>query len=299
MVALPYMYPLMDTFHTGYGIASAMCEYCAEQNDLTTEMDYRGLQTQQRQEESMRFYGVRSKSSDSTETPANNFADVLELPLGILRQGRFIHDIHTHNLMIRSPAVKDTVELGIAHMHHFFTLIGRFPKTMFVPTTHVDLAWHTLLLSPARYRAYTLRKTSIRAISTANLAESFWSRLLVHCGFTANKAGTPRFVDHNDKIGPSTLSTGRDITSWLHRKCFRGEKRKWRTCLCWECQFEFGSRKVLERYREIEKERRKEIQDSDEKKRIEGLGGESLEKVMEEKAGEVFAKDDSKPLKAQ
>lgn len=191
---------------------------------------------------------------------------VLDLPAAILRQGRFIHDIHSHNLLIRSPAVRSTISLSIRQFHEFFTLISLFPGTTFVPTSHVDLAWHTLLLDPATYKSYTEKMTRTKILCNKDLSNSFimrW-RVILGVGSGKGKLNTARFVDHNDRIVIDGLRKGRDVTKWAHGKIFgRG---KWKVCLCWECMWQGqGHEDVPEKWKEVERARRKELQEKEEK----------------------------------
>ena len=104
-------------------------------------------------------------------------------------------------LWIRSPGFEGLLRRSIERYGEFMTLFKVCPKALLVPTLDIDLIWHTHQCSPARYNA-----------------ESF------------KLAG--KQIDHDDKLGKSTLDPGFGRLSDVY--CMRFGK-EYRICLCWDC----------------------------------------------------------------
>ncbi|KAJ3464326.1 hypothetical protein MRS44_009112 [Fusarium solani] len=119
----------------------------------------------------------------------------------VQRQSVFVDKMHAH-LWIRSPGLGGTMNRAVERYENFLELFQLYPGKMLVPNLDIDLAWHTNQLSAAGYKA------------------TMESR----CG---------RFINHDDKIGKSTLRNGMSDTESLYRIHFGDE---YSVCLCWECQ---------------------------------------------------------------
>ncbi|RSL54742.1 hypothetical protein CEP53_007344 [Fusarium sp. AF-6] len=117
------------------------------------------------------------------------------------RQSVFADKMHAH-LWIRSPGLGGTMDRAVERYENFLELFQLYPGKMLVPNLDIDLVWHTNQLSAAGYKA------------------TMESR----CG---------RFINHDDKIGKSTLKSGMSDTDNLYRIHFGDE---YSVCLCWECQ---------------------------------------------------------------
>jgi hypothetical protein len=107
-----------------------------------------------------------------------------------------------NHLWIRSPGCSFTLEQACERYNNFLKLFKFYPKQLMVPTLDIDLAWHTHQLSARQYRNATERI----------------------CG---------RFIDHNDKLGQSSLDLGFMETRRLYAIRFGAEYDR---CLCWEDQ---------------------------------------------------------------
>jgi hypothetical protein len=128
-------------------------------------------------------------------------ATVSQLAEAVQRQSLFVDKMETQ-LWIRSPAIHGTLARAITRYDRFLKLMKLYPDTMLVPTLDIDLAWHTHQCSPAQYLATT-------------------------------KSLAGRFIDHDDKIGPSTLDMGLQKTTDLYKIRFAGE---YQYCCCWDCE---------------------------------------------------------------
>jgi len=84
----------------------------------------------------------------------------------------------------------------------FTAILGKYPAQVAVPTLDVDLAWHTHQLSPSSYYKWMCEKTQ-------------------------------RFIDHDDKIDETKLSTSFEWTSKVYQKEY-GEV--YSECTCWYCE---------------------------------------------------------------
>ncbi|KAJ7598800.1 hypothetical protein C8J56DRAFT_1092684 [Mycena floridula] len=110
----------------------------------------------------------------------------------VLRQGSFVEKMYnlkwTEPLFFASTEDELALKHGIARYHAFLDLMASSPGSFFVPTLDIDLAWHTHQLSPVKYR--------------------------IDC---MNTIG--RFLDHDDKVEESKLSTSFDLTcrAWQQR----------------------------------------------------------------------------------
>lgn len=153
----------------------------------------------------------------------------LNLNSAVIRQGGFVEKMN-HELWIRSPGLighlptesLSTVrnQLGssrccvivendsgflkraIKRYEGFFSLFKAHPRNILSPTLDVDLVWHTHLLTPIYYRV--------------------WCR---------GEAG--RFIDHNDKLGSSTLEDAFEFTNEAYWEAF---KKPYSKCCCWFCE---------------------------------------------------------------
>jgi hypothetical protein len=109
-----------------------------------------------------------------------------------------------HNIAwFRSPAAQSTMARLCVKYERFFGLFATNPGKTVVPTLDVDLAWHTHQLSPPTYHAYSLR-------------------------MTAGKI----FIDHDDKIEESKLSSAFEWTSKTYQKKYGVPYSE---CDCWYC----------------------------------------------------------------
>ena len=125
----------------------------------------------------------------------------LDLVGAVIRQCSFIEKMHSID-WIHSPAATSTMARLIQKYTRYVGIIASHPSQTAVPTLDVDLAWHTHQLSPPYYYAYTVTKTS-------------------------------RFIDHDDKIEETVLSTAFEWTSKIYQKKF-GEL--YSECTCWYCE---------------------------------------------------------------
>ncbi|KAL8408363.1 hypothetical protein RB594_006972 [Gaeumannomyces avenae] len=103
---------------------------------------------------------------------------------------------------LRSPAARGTMERLVKKYGRFFAIMAQFPDRVAVPTLDVDLAWHTHQLSPSAYYAYSVRTTK-------------------------------KFVDHDDKIDESKLSTAFSWTSSIYQWKYN---EVYSECTCWYCE---------------------------------------------------------------
>lgn len=117
------------------------------------------------------------------------------------RQASFAEKMHKQ-LWIRSPVVEGTLSRAIDRYSNFLKLFKLYPRTVFVPTLDIDLIWHTHQCTPYQYDAMCKEKVG-------------------------------RLINHDDRIGKSTLDTGFTKTDQLYRMRF-GEE--YRHCNCWDCE---------------------------------------------------------------
>ena len=129
----------------------------------------------------------------------------LNLSSAVIRQGKFVQQMERID-WIRSPTLQATIDRLIAKYEIFFKIMAGHPRHMAVPTLDVDLAWHTHLLSPARYYNYSVGST-IRPV---------------------------RFIDHNDKVDELKLSDGFEWTCKIYREVTNGSI--YSECVCWYCE---------------------------------------------------------------
>ncbi|RPA72289.1 hypothetical protein BJ508DRAFT_76431 [Ascobolus immersus RN42] len=209
-----------------------------------------------------------SASPAVTDKAASTY---IHLPLAVLRQGVYIHSIHTHNLLIRSPSLSHTLTTGRRQFARFFTLIAKFPGTIFVPTPVVDLVWHTLLLDPVRYESYCLISTAGHRVITRTPLDCFKGFAKMYIG-RKHENGIGRFINHDDSLPEEGLVEGRDCTrlayrrvwwkDWLKRK-MGGEGLTWGGCCCWGCEAnKMGGEDtdgMVKAWKRVEHERRKEL----------------------------------------
>jgi len=103
---------------------------------------------------------------------------------------------------IHSPACTSTITRLLTEYTRYIGLIARYPTQVAVPTLDVDLAWHTHQLSPASYYAYSISQTG-------------------------------KFINHDDKIEETKLSTAFEWTSKTYQKRFN---ELYSECTCWYCE---------------------------------------------------------------
>ncbi|KAK4462347.1 glycine-rich domain-containing protein 1 [Cladorrhinum samala] len=125
----------------------------------------------------------------------------LDLSGAVMRQGVFVEKMFKLD-WLHSPSARDTMARLIVKYERFIEIMAANPKKIAVPTLDVDLAWHTHQLSPSSYYAYSLDKTE-------------------------------KFVDHDDKIDETTLSTQFEWTSKQYQSRY-GEV--YSECTCWYCE---------------------------------------------------------------
>ncbi|KAI5476686.1 hypothetical protein MNV49_007400 [Pseudohyphozyma bogoriensis] len=109
----------------------------------------------------------------------------LELTTAVLRQGTFIQKMVDLGWTRtgRFDEEDDTVlKRSVARYHAFLDLISSMPSTFCVPTLDIDLAWHSHQLNAFAYREDTMKFVG-------------------------------RFIDHDDKVEESALSTSYDVTA--------------------------------------------------------------------------------------
>lgn len=117
----------------------------------------------------------------------------------MLRQGVFIKRIHDDARLIRSPALAGTLSRSRDRYEKFFRLIGKYRGTIFVPTTEIDLLWHTQQCYPKLYYTFSNLVTGIAG----------------DAGVDWQKRGAWRYVDHNDRLDKGILGNGFEDTERL------------------------------------------------------------------------------------
>jgi hypothetical protein len=132
----------------------------------------------------------------------NSSPFALDLVGAVMRQGTFIEKMANID-WIHSPALKSTMARLLKKYQYFFTIMTVNPGHIAVPTLDVDLAWHTHQLTPHRYFAWAVTKTST-------------------------------FIDHDDKIEEGKLSDAFEWTSRMYQKVTGGEV--YSECTCWYCE---------------------------------------------------------------
>ncbi|KAG8525652.1 uncharacterized protein KY384_000412 [Bacidia gigantensis] len=128
----------------------------------------------------------------------------IDLIGAVIRQGSFIDKMHNFD-WLHAPSAPSVLNRFIAKYERFIWITKLSAKTsnrVAVPTLDVDLVWHTHQLSPPSYYTYTLAQTS-------------------------------KFIDHDDKIASTKLSTSFKWTSEIYQKKFGDTYSE---CLCWYCQ---------------------------------------------------------------
>lgn len=164
----------------------------------------------------------RCLSAYTTATPFS-----LDLAAAVQRQGVFVAKM-SKELWLRSPGLIGTLPASaisavrarsrsvvlvtttpdgflaraVERYTRFFALFRAHPGRTLVPTLDVDLVWHSAMLTPERYRA--------------------WSR---------EAAG--RFVGHDDSLGEGVLGDAFAFTEDAYRRAFR---RPYGRCCCWFCE---------------------------------------------------------------
>ena len=131
----------------------------------------------------------------------NSSPFALDLIGAVIRQGSFIKKMHAID-WIHSPAATSTMKRLITKYQRYIEIIKAHPRQVAVPTLDIDLAWHTHQLSPPAYYAYTIDRTG-------------------------------KFVNHDDKIEETKLSTAFEWTSKTYQKMY---KELYSECTCWYCE---------------------------------------------------------------
>ncbi|KAL9131574.1 MAG: hypothetical protein Q9217_000531 [Psora testacea] len=131
----------------------------------------------------------------------NSSPFALDLIGAVIRQGSFIEKMHAID-WIHSPAAPSTMKRLITKYQRYIDIINAYPNQIAVPTLDVDLAWHTHQLSPPAYYDYTVSRTGV-------------------------------FIDHDDKIDETKLSTAFEWTSKTYQKLY---KELYSECTCWYCE---------------------------------------------------------------
>ncbi|KZF24514.1 hypothetical protein L228DRAFT_245470 [Xylona heveae TC161] len=131
----------------------------------------------------------------------NSSVFALDLVGAVIRQGAFVEKMHQID-WLHSPALSVTIERLRVKYGRFFQIMTANPGKVAVPTLDVDLAWHTHQLSPPFYFTYSALTTRI-------------------------------FVDHDDKIVESDLSTYFEWTSKEYQKLFN---EVYSECSCFYCE---------------------------------------------------------------
>lgn len=131
----------------------------------------------------------------------NSSIFALDLVGAVIRQCSFIEKMHSID-WIHSPAASSTMTRLIQKYTRYIDIIASHPNQTAVPTLDVDLAWHTHQLSPPSYYNYTVAKTA-------------------------------RFIDHDDKIEDTALSTAFEWTSKTYQKTY---DELYSECTCWYCE---------------------------------------------------------------
>ena len=132
----------------------------------------------------------------------NSSPFALDLNGAVLRQGSFVQKMKEID-WVHSPALESTMSRLVAKYQVFFKIIVTNPGQVAVPTLDVDLAWHTHQLTPQAYYQYSISQTLIK------------------------------FIDHDDKIDETKLSTSFEWTSYQYQK-LTGEA--YSECTCWYCE---------------------------------------------------------------
>ena len=126
----------------------------------------------------------------------------LDLNGAVIRQGTFIKKMH-HLSWLTSPTLSSMMTRSIQRYEKFFAITADSlkSKNVAVPTLDIDLVWHTHQLLPPSYYEYSLQKTN-------------------------------RFINHDDKIADTVLSTSFEWTAKTYAKRF---KEPYSLCLCAYC----------------------------------------------------------------
>ncbi|OAX80360.1 hypothetical protein ACJ72_05311 [Emergomyces africanus] len=133
----------------------------------------------------------------------NSSPFALDLVGAVIRQGTFIGKMDNID-WIHSPTLESTVNRLITKYIYFFRIMSENPMEMAVPTLDVDLAWHTHQLSPYQYFTYSILHAK------------------------------DRFINHDDKVPETKLTTAFQWTSKQYQKITNGEI--YSECTCWYCE---------------------------------------------------------------
>ncbi|KAJ5814832.1 hypothetical protein N7474_006609 [Penicillium riverlandense] len=127
----------------------------------------------------------------------------LDLVGAVVRQGTFTQHID-HLDWVHSPDIFAIADRLVNKYSVFFSIEKKNPKQMAVPTLDADIAWHTHLLSPAKYYAYSSTATT-----------------------------KPRLFSHDDPVDPWQMHLAFIETSREYRKATSGAI--YSECVCWYC----------------------------------------------------------------
>ncbi|KAF2401195.1 hypothetical protein EJ06DRAFT_381341 [Trichodelitschia bisporula] len=125
----------------------------------------------------------------------------LDLGASVLRQGIFVKKMHEID-WLHSPTAISTVQRSIIKYERFFGMICSSREKDVAPTLDVDLAWHTHMLNPIAYSAYSHQ----------------------HAG---------GLIDHDENIEEHLLNQAFIYTSGKYEGRY-GEP--YSECLCWYCE---------------------------------------------------------------
>ncbi|OJD28402.1 hypothetical protein ACJ73_00180 [Blastomyces percursus] len=133
----------------------------------------------------------------------NSSPFALDLVGAVIRQGTFIQKMDNID-WIHSPALEFTMNRLITKYIYFFRIISENRTEMAVPTLDVDLAWHTHQLLPYKYFTYSTRHAD------------------------------GRFINHDDKVSETKLTTAFQWTSKQYQRITGGQV--YSECTCWYCE---------------------------------------------------------------
>ncbi|KAF3941605.1 hypothetical protein ABW19_dt0208588 [Dactylella cylindrospora] len=132
----------------------------------------------------------------------NPWPQSINLVGAVLRQGTFVAKMVQNMDWYHSPSIRSTMERCCLRYNRFLSLMRSRPKKTLVPTLDIDLAWHTHQTMAHNYHKFSVTTTN-------------------------------RFVDHDDKIDESKLSTAFEYTTKEYQKVY---KEPYSECGCWYCQ---------------------------------------------------------------
>ncbi|KAJ8653623.1 hypothetical protein O0I10_010773 [Lichtheimia ornata] len=102
------------------------------------------------------------------------------------------HDFNHKATQVVNWQVPFGIGRGIRQYYKFLTMMRRHRGEILVPTLEIDLAWHTHMLHPQKYREYTLQRVR-------------------------------QYVNHDDNIDPVQLAKFEATTNKLWKKSYKGK----------------------------------------------------------------------------